>query len=311
MSHVVIQLPKNQIIKLQQFYQNELLNKNVPYTQFVAKKNGTTITAYTSGKILFQGASAEQEAGRWQDTAATPGVTASNKKQGNQTLPKNLGSLPFIGSDEVGNGSYFGPLIVCAVYADQEHLPLLKQLGVKDSKMLTDSDIRGLAPKIKALVPFKLLEVTPTKYNQIQPRYNAVHMKVVLHNQAIRLLLEMIAPTKPEGILIDQFTPESSYRKYLKGEAEQVTDNLYFVTKGEQYHLAVAAASILCRAQFLDSLDIGSKEVGFTLPSGAGTKSDQVAAKILRKGGMELLSQHAKLHFANTKKAQKLAGDFE
>lgn len=311
MSHVVIQLPKNKIDELQQFYQKDLLNKNVPYTQFVAKKGGTTITAYTSGKILFQGATAEQEANRWQASATSPSVKGSKKNNSNHALPKNLAELSFIGSDEVGNGSYFGPLIVCAVYADKEHLTALKQLGVKDSKMLTDSDIRGLAPKIKTLVPFKLLEVTPSKYNQIQPKYNAVHMKVVLHNQAIRLLLDMIAPTKPEGILIDQFTPEANYRKYLKGESKPVTDNLYFVTKGEQYHLAVAAASILCRAQFLDSLATSSKEVGLNLPSGAGTKSDQVAAQILRKGGMALLSQHAKLHFANTQKAQKLAGDYE
>lgn len=309
MSHVVIQLPKNKIVELQKFYQKELLNKKVPYTQFVAKKAGTTITAYTSGKILFQGTNAEQEASRWQAGLSLAPPTTTTKKRTTNALPKNLADLSFIGSDEVGNGSYFGPLIVCAVYAGKDQLSSLKELGVKDSKMLTDSDIRQLAPKIKKLVPFKLLEVTPSKYNQIQPKYNAVHMKVVLHNQAIRLLLEQIAPIQPEGILIDQFTPESNYRKYLKSEKLAVTDKLYFVTKGEQYHLAVAAASILCRAQFLENLDIGSKEVGVTLPSGAGVKSDQVAATILRKGGMQLLGQYAKLHFANTQKAQKIAGD--
>lgn len=308
MSHVVIQLPKNQLGKVQAFYQKEQLNKSVPYTQFIAKKNGTTITAYTSGKILFQGGQAEEEARRWQTLDTTP---EAKKVKASTALPKNLAEKSFIGSDEVGNGSYFGPLIVCAVYASTEILPKLKQLGVKDSKMLTDYDISALAPKIKEIVPFKLLEVTPQKYNAIQPKYNAVHMKVALHNQAIQLLLQQIAPVKPEGILIDQFTPEGNYRKYLKGEKSPVTENLYFVTKGEQYHLAVAAASILCRAQFLESLKTGSKEVGLTLPSGAGAKSDQVAAKILQQGGLPLLEQHAKLHFANTKKAQKIAGIVE
>lgn len=305
MSHVVIQLAKNQLAKVQAFYQKEQLNKSVPYTQFIAKKNGTTITAYTSGKILFQGSQAEEEARRWQALDTTP---EAKKVTASKDLPQNLAEKSFIGSDEVGNGSYFGPLIVCAVYASTENLPKLKQLGVKDSKMLTDHDISTLAPKIKEIVPFKLLEVTPKKYNEIQPKYNAVHMKVALHNQAIQLLLQQIAPVKPEGILIDQFTPEGNYRKYLKGEKAPVTDHLYFVTKGEQYHLAVAAASILCRAQFLESLKTGSKEVGMTLPSGAGTKSDQIAARLLQQGGLPLLEQHAKLHFANTKKAQKLAG---
>ena len=165
----------------------------------------------------------------------------------------------------------------------------------------------GLAPKIKEIVPFKLLEVTPQKYNAIQPKYNAVHMKVALHNQAIQLLLEQIQPEQPEGILIDQFTPENNYRKYLKGEKNPITENLYFITKGEQYHLAVAAASILCRAKFLESLRVGSSELGIVLPSGAGTRSDQVAATILKRGGLPLLEQYAKLHFANTQKALKLA----
>ncbi|MHC5268189.1 ribonuclease HIII [Enterococcus sp. LJL98] len=303
MSHVVIQLPKNQLANMQSFYEKERLNKNVPYTQFIAKKNGTTITAYTSGKVLFQGSQAEAEASRWQNLDRT---SDERKAKPTSALPKDLASQSWVGSDEVGNGSYFGPLIVCAVYASAANLPQLKKLGVKDSKMLTDHDIRALAPKIKEIVPYRLLEVTPTKYNEIQPKYNAVHMKVALHNQAIQLLLKQIAPEKPEGILIDQFTPEGNYRKYLKGEKTPVTDKLYFVTQGEQYHLAVAAASILCRAQFLESLQSASKKVGHLLPSGAGAKSDQVAAKLLREGGMALLAQHAKLHFANTKKAQKL-----
>lgn len=297
MSTIVIKLAKNELSNVCEYYQAYLLNKQVPHTHFVAK-DGTTITAYISGKVMFQGSNAEAEANRWQTTTTT---ASSNE------LPKSFSQKSIIGSDEVGNGSYFGPLIVCAVYAETAILPTLKKLGVKDSKMLTDLQIRQLAPQIKEAVPFQLLTVTPEKYNKIQPQYNAVRMKVALHNQAIQLLLQKIAPTKPEGILIDQFTSEKNYRKYLQMEKTQVTENLYFITKGEQYHLAVAAASILCRAHFLEELERASKEVGYTLPSGAGSKSDQVAAKLLKKGGLPLLSNYAKLHFANTQKAQKIA----
>lgn len=155
------------------------------------------------------------------------------------------------------------------------------------------------------VIPYKELVVTPKKYNQIQPDYNVNRMKVALHNQAIALLLADLSPIKPEGILIDQFTPESNYRKYLAQEKNQVTDNLYFATKGEHHHLAVAASSIICRASFLDALDEATKELGMTIPSGAGSKSDLVAAKILKRGGLPLLGEYAKLHFANTQKAQK------
>lgn len=136
-----------------------------------------------------------------------------------------------LGSDEVGNGSYFGPLCVCAAYADKEHLDALKRLGVKDSKMLTDDQIRKMATAIKELIPYRLLVVSPEKYNEIQPKYNAVRMKVALHNQAIRLLLDQIAPTKPEAILIDQFTSEANYMKYVKQEPQRVEQKSILLLK--------------------------------------------------------------------------------
>ncbi|MGM0301529.1 ribonuclease HIII [Enterococcus sp. AZ048] len=299
MSSSVLKLTKPEIQKLKNYYADYLLLKKVPYSEFSAKKNGVSITAYTSGKVLFQGNNAEQEAARWGKTAP-----ASVKKS--SRLPSDFASLAVLGSDEVGNGSYFGPLCVCAAYADKEHLDALKTLGVKDSKMLTDDQIRKMATAIKEMIPFRLLVVTPEKYNDIQPKYNAVRMKVALHNQAIRLLLEDIAPTKPDAILIDQFTPEANYMNYVKKEAKRVEQKIYFVTKGEQYHLAVAAASIISRASFLDELDQASQELGMKVPSGAGKPSDELAAKLLQKGGIDLLRKYVKLHFANTEKAKKM-----
>ena len=299
MSSAVLKLSKTEIKKLKNYYADYLLNKKVPYSEFSAKKNGTSITAYTSGKVLFQGKNAEQEAARWGSSDPSAAKTSSS-------LPKNFASLAVLGSDEVGNGSYFGPLCVCAAYADKEHLDALKRLGVKDSKMLTDDQIRKMATAIKELIPYRLLVVSPEKYNEIQPKYNAVRMKVALHNQAIRLLLDQIAPTKPEAILIDQFTSEANYMKYVKQEPQRVEQKIYFVTKGEQYHLSVAAASMISRASFLDELDKASLELGTKVPSGAGKPSDELAAKLLRQGGIDLLSKFAKLHFANTEKAKKM-----
>ena len=251
---------------------------------------------------MFQGTNAAIEADKWgeaQDKQAKPAKTASS-------LPKNISQLSVLGSDEVGNGSYFGPLTVCAAYVKRDQLAELRKLGVRDSKELKDSQIIQLADILKKTIPYKLLVLSPEKYNEIQPKYNAVRMKVALHNQAIHLLLKKIEPEKPEAILIDQFTPEANFKKYARLEKNQLQEKLYFVTKGEQYHLAVAAASIISRASFFEELHKASAEAGITLPSGAGTKSDQVAAKLLEKGGMPMLEKYAKLHFANTEKALKL-----
>lgn len=295
---------KQTIAKMKNAYEGKLV-KTPPYAVFSAKLTGVSITAYNSGKVLFQGVNAENEASKWGTGAAPKTTSKSSKNESN--LPKDFANWSVVGSDEVGNGSYLGPVVVCATYAKKEQLPLLKELGVKDSKMLTDPVIRKIAKDLKLVIPFKQLIVTPKKYNEIQPNYNVNRMKVALHNQALYLLLQDLLPEKPDGILIDQFTTEKSYRNYLKQEPNQVTDNLYFKTKGEQYHLSVAAASIICRATFLEELDKATKELGFTIPSGAGTKSDQAAARILKKGGMPLLDQYAKLHFANTEKAKKIA----
>ena len=301
-SSITLKCDKKTIHQMQDTY-SAYTAKTPPYAVFSAKLPGVTVTAYNSGKVLFQGVQATQEASKW-------GVAESSKKPATKdttSLPNGFSNWSVVGSDEVGNGSYLGPVVVCATYAKQEQLPLLKELGVKDSKMLTDTLIRQIAKDLVHVIPYKQLIVNPQKYNAIQPDYNVNRMKVALHNQALHLLLKDIAPEKPQGILIDQFTTEKNYRSYLKREPNPVTDHLYFKTKGEQYHLSVAAASIICRATFLEELDKASHELGFTIPSGAGVKSDQAAAKILKKGGLPLLDKYAKLHFANTEKAKKIA----
>ncbi len=301
---ITILADKLTIQKMKSTYESSAIKKP-PYAIFSSKLPSVTITAYNSGKVLFQGVNAEKEAAKW--GSATPKKNTTTKSSNESSLPSNFENWSVVGSDEVGNGSYLGPVVVCATYVKKENIPLLKELGVKDSKMLTDSLIRKIAKDLIHVIPYKQLIVTPKKYNEIQPNYNVNRMKVALHNQAIHLLLQELAPEKPEGILIDQFTTEKSYRSYLTREPNPVTENLYFKTKGEQYHLSVAAASIICRATFLEELDNASKELGFTVPSGAGTKSDQVAARILKKGGLPLLEDYAKLHFANTEKAKKIA----
>lgn len=302
---ITLKLNKEKINQMQQHYQGSTI-KTPPYAVFSAKLPGVTVTAYQSGKVLFQGNNATVEASHW-GSITTPTAKPRIKEKASTALPKGFVHWSVLGSDEVGNGSYLGPLVVCAAYATTEQLPLLRELGVKDSKMLTDPMIRSIAKELLLFLPHHKLIVTPEKYNQIQPKYNATRMKVALHNQAIYLLLEKIAPEKPQAILIDQFTSETNYRNYLKQEQHPVTDSLYFITKGEQYHLSVAAASIICRATFLDELDKATKKVGFKIPSGAGAASDQAAAKLLKIGGLPLLQKHAKLHFANTEKAKKIA----
>ncbi len=276
---------------------SQQVNNNNPYVTFAAKVKGVTVLVYTSDKVVFQGANAETIAEQFGYQSASQSTSDTVSGQ----------NMPLIGSDEVGNGSYFGGLAVVASFVTPDDHALLKKLGVDDSKNLTDSKIRQIAPVLENNIKHKALLLSPQKYNQVVGKgkmHNAVSVKVALHNQAIYLLLQ--DGVKPEKIVIDAFTSRQNYQKYLKNEANQFANPLTLEEKAEGKYLAVAVSSIIARNLFLENLDKLSQEVQYKLPSGAGSQSDKVASQILAAYGMSGLEHTAKLHFANTQKAQAL-----
>lgn len=293
------------VMKLNPSQEKELINKlksqqvanNNPYVRFAAKSNGVTVLVYTSGKVVFQGSHASKLAQSF-GYKSEPNISEKDNYQQN---------LPLIGSDEVGNGSYFGGLAVVASFVNPEDHAYLKELGVDDSKNLNDIKIRRLAPLLEERIPHKSLLLSPKKYNQLVGKgkdYNAVSVKVALHNQAIFLLLQQ--GYQAEKIVIDAFTSKRNYEKYLKREKNQFKNIITFQEKAESHYLAVAVSSIIARNLFLENLDQLGKDLGYQLPSGAGSQSDKVASQILTTYGMEGLNYCAKLHFSNTQKAQAL-----
>lgn len=306
MSSSVLTVNKKTIQEMKAFYQTNIKNNPPQYSEFAAKVNGTTITAYSSGKVVFQGKDAVTEASKWTDENIETKVPAKAKTKESDSLPSDFHTWSVIGSDETGTGSYFGPLIVCASYVSSDKLELVKELGVKDSKNLNSKQIKRIASDLRLTIPYSLQVVEPGKYNKVIKKKNQNEMKAVLHNQALMHMKDRIFPEKPDAILVDQFTPPNTYLKYVRKQKRPITDSIYFATQGEQRHLSVAAASIIARDVFNQKLEEYSKKIGISLPSGANTPSDLAASKVLKKGGMELLSKVAKLHFANTQKAQNL-----
>lgn len=281
------------------------------HAHLVARRDHCTITLYKSGKLLIQGEAAEQLSEALLEQVSTSDKQSDNKPQASPKLsyPRSQPSNHFvlIGSDEVGNGSYFGGIAVVASLVTPDDHAWLKQLGVGDSKTLTDQKIRDIAPLLEEKIPHKALLLSPQKYNQVVGeglKHNAVSVKVALHNQAIFLLLQEV--DQPEAIVVDAFTSESNYRNYLKQEINQFQNPISLIQKAEGQYLAVAVSSIIARNLFLDNLNQLSQAVGIQLPSGAGAASDQVASRLLREGGQDRLAQVAKLHFKNTQKAYNL-----
>ncbi|KAF0819441.1 Ribonuclease HIII [Bacillus sp. ZZV12-4809] len=306
MSQVVLLKKTSEIAKMKDHYSGSLNDKQPPGSVFAAKVPGCSITAYNSGKVLFQGSGCEAEAKKWGDTARSrqPSKKTSPTAAG---LPENISSLSVIGSDEVGTGDYFGPITVVAAYVKKDQIPLLKELGVKDSKNLGDERIIEIAKQIKNIVPHSLLTLHNEKYNKLQQAgMSQGRIKALLHNQAIGHVLGKISPEKPEAILIDQFAKEEIYYNYLKNQKTIQRERVFFSTKAEGIHLAVAAASILARYAFVRHFENLSTKAGFRLTKGAGPKVDEAAARLIREKGREALPLFVKLHFANTEKAMKL-----
>ena len=290
MASITLTPSEKEIQAFVQKHEHALTPSKNPYIRYFLKLPQASVSVYTSGKVLLQGEAAESYASFFGYQVAQV-VSGQN--------------FPLIGTDEVGNGSYFGGLAVVASFVTPDQHDFLRKLGVGDSKTLTDQKIRQLAPLLKEKIQHQALLLSPSKYNEvIGERYNAVSVKVALHNQAIFLLLQK--GVEPEKIVIDAFTSSQNYEKYLKNEAKHFPNPVTLEEKAEGKYLAVAVSSIIARDLFLENLENLGRELGYQLPSGAGAASDKVASQILQAYGMKGLGFCAKLHFKNTEKAKQL-----
>ena len=249
------------------------------YAKWQLRPENCVITCYNSGKVVFQGNDAEIYAAAFQTDDDV--------------------ILPQGGSDEVGTGDYFGPVCVAATVVDSSTLDRIRKLGVKDSKALTDSEIRKIAPKLKQLLPHTILIVTPAKYNSVHKANNMNAIKAKLHNQAYINLSRKT--TLPDFCVVDQFAEKPVYYSYLRREPE-VIRTLHFETKAENKYPAVGAASVIARNAFLEFMDEMDAKYDMTFSKGSGAPADQCAEEFVSRYGKEKLGEVAKLHFKNTEK---------
>jgi ribonuclease HIII len=203
-----------------------------------------------------------------------------------------------IGTDEAGKGDYFGYLVVAAVYVEPEQEDALRAIGVRDSKRVSDGAARRAAKAIRAQVPCDVVRISPRRYNELYAKLRNLNRLLAWgHARAIENLLER----EPATVVIsDQFGDEQWLRQALMRKGRQVT--LVQMPRAEQ-DLAVAAASILARAEFLQTLETLSERVGLKLPKGS-THVIETARELWQRGGDELLGEVAKLHFRVTREAR-------
>ena len=295
--------------KMINYYENLKRDKTPPYAIFQAQDADTIITLYESGKVMFQGISADIDAKMWSEIEQklTGNIIDINdtakKKEREKNERTSLYKMPTIGSDEVGTGDYFGPIVVTAAYVSTEKINLVNELKVRDSKTLTDEKIKKIAPILIKEIPHCTFILKNKDYNNYQQKgYNMNKIKAILHN---KVLVEM-KKRQPDydKIVVDQFVYPKKYFEHINEAKEKVLD-IYFTPKAESKCASVAVASCISRYIFLLEMDKISDSLHMPILKGAGEDVDKQAAEIYQNFGKEKLNEIAKLNFKNTEKLKK------
>ena len=204
-------------------------------------------------------------------------------------------SIERIGIDESGKGDYFGPLVIAAVFVDATTQSELTLMNVRDSKKISDGRILDIAPDIRLICPYSIIAIGPQRYNELYEKIRNLNCLLAWgHAKALETLLEKVSCGRA---IADQFGNEQLILDALQKKGRTVTLEQRHKAESD---LAVAAASILARAEFLFRLRYLSDEIGTMLPKGASPAVELAGRMIVKKHGEERLGSVAKLHFRTT-----------
>ncbi len=300
--NVVIKVSDATKKKMIEYYQDKKRDKEIPYVVFQAEEEDTVITMYTSGKVMFQGTSADVDATMWKEIDGQDATGEDLNKT--RERDKKYYDCTSVGSDEVGTGDYFGPIVVTAAYVTKENIEFLESLGIRDSKKIDDATILKIAPQIAKVIPYRSIILSNQEYNEkYNHDYNMNKVKAIMHNKVLFQIVQELKP-KYDYIIVDEFAREARYYEYIK-DAVNIQRGITFMTKAEDKNLAVACASVISRYIFLKEFDKLSDSLHIPLPKGAGPQVDKIGEEVVEKYGKEKLEEIAKLNFRNTERILK------
>ncbi|MDD3048610.1 MAG: ribonuclease HIII [Bacilli bacterium] len=304
---IVYKISDNTKDEMLKYFEDKKREKTPPYAVFQADEADTIVTLYESGKVVFQGISADIDAEMWKETEAHLNngkevIDLTKKEADKKEKEKDHTDYYFInsvGSDEVGTGDYFGPIVVSSAYVSKKDISFLEDLGVRDSKKITDDKIKKIAPDIIKRIPHVSMILNNKDYNDnYNTDVNMNKIKAILHNKVLLALLKK-ENYNYDMIVVDQFAKPFIYFHYLK-DLSNVVRNITFTTKAEDKCLSVACASIISRYIFLKEMKALGETLNIDLPKGAGTEVDKVGKVIVSKYGKDKLKYIAKYNFKNT-----------
>ena len=209
---------------------------------------------------------------------------------------KSISITRWIGTDESGKGDYFGPLVVAGVVLDNGVAESFEELGIKDSKKLSDSSVKYLATEIKKTSLFSIVVIGPEKYNELYHEIGNLNRLLAWgHSRVIENILER---EQCDYVLADQFGDEKFIIQALMEKSRKI--QVIQRPKAES-DMAVAAASILARADFIQRLAVLSVKYGIDFPKGASPPVIKTGREFVNRYGSQRLNEVAKIHFRTTK----------
>jgi ribonuclease HIII len=272
--------------------------KDLAHAHWKASFNKTSVSAYKSGKVCVQGKGTKELVQFFIEPELT-----GEARFGYEDVyfeQENAEQLsPHAGIDESGKGDFFGPLVICCAFTDEKSAKELFALGVKDSKAIkSDNKMKKLDEGIRKILRGKYAIITlgNEAYNKFYlTSKNLNSMLGWGHARSLENLLEKVPECKMA--ISDQFSKTGSVRKALMEKGKKI--NLIERTKAEE-DIAVAAASIIARAEFVRKMEALGKEYGVTLPKGASPQVIQCGKELVAKYGPEVLEKVGKSHFKTT-----------
>lgn len=205
-----------------------------------------------------------------------------------------------IGSDEVGTGDFFGPIVVAAVLLKEKEISeLIKNNKIKDSKAIKDSKILKIGEFIVKNYPYKCEIINNQRLNEATKNFNMNEIKCLLHNKVLHNL-----HSEHEEITffcIDEFVKKEKYYEYLKKrKVKNILENIVFKTKGEIYFPSVAAASIVARYYFIKEMKKIGEQYKTKIPFGATYKKTiPFAIHFIKEHGKDEFDKIVKMNFKN------------
>ncbi len=295
---ITIKVTQESLKKLETEYADNITARNIGYILFAAKTEKNIITAYDNKKrnfynVTIQGEGAMEIAKIYSNAPSLLPKKVKNDKESLEYIDVDQQ----IGSDEVGTGDFFGPIVICSAYVDHDTMKVINEYGITDSKKISDEKMLKIVPLILKKVHYLCKVITNDRYNDaINRGMNMNRIKAIGHNHVLVNLHDRCPYVK--NIYVDQFVNEEKYYEYLDG-CQRIQRDIVFREKGETAFPSVALASCIARYIFLQQIGYIEEKYNVKIPLGASEQVNIFAKEFIDKFGIEEFNKIVKKNFKN------------